>query len=196
MLEVALNVAAEPIVTWSADGVCLEREGNRGPRAAPQGIYPCAGEEQWVALAVATDEQWAAVVEVVGRRDWAGLGRAERRARHDELDEGLVAWFAGRDRDTTVELLLDAGIAAAPVWDQNVQDQLPQLVARRFSQVVEHPVAGSVATPGIGIRSDRLDLAYRGPAPTVGQHTDEVLRELLGLGDDDLGALRAEGAIG
>lgn len=196
MLEVALNVAAEPIVTWSANGVRLDRQGNRGPGAAPQGIYACAGDEQWVALAVATDEQWAAVVDVVGRPDWRGLDRATRRARHDEIDEGLLAWFAGRDRDATVERLLGAGVPAAPVWDQNLQDRLPQLVARGFTQVLEHPVAGAVATPGIGIRADRLDLAYRAAAPTVGQHTAEVLRELLGATDADLAALHAAGAIG
>jgi crotonobetainyl-CoA:carnitine CoA-transferase CaiB-like acyl-CoA transferase len=81
------------------------------------------------------------------------------------------------------------------VWDQNLQDQLPQLVARGFAQVVEHPVAGAVATPGIGIRSDDLDLAYRAAAPTVGQHTDEVLGEVLGLSAAELDDLRSQGAI-
>jgi crotonobetainyl-CoA:carnitine CoA-transferase CaiB-like acyl-CoA transferase len=195
MLEVALNVAADPIVTWSADRVRLDRQGNRGPWAAPQGAYPCAGDDQWVALAVATDEQWAAVIELVGRPEWAGLDRAERRARHDELDDGLRTWFADLDRDATVEQLLDAGVPAAPVWDQNAQDELPQLVARGFAQVVEHPIAGPVATPGIGIRSDRLDLAYRAAAPTVGQHTTDVLHEVLGLTDAEIAELRAQGAI-
>jgi crotonobetainyl-CoA:carnitine CoA-transferase CaiB-like acyl-CoA transferase len=195
MVEVALNVAAEPVVTWSADGVRLDRQGNRGPHAAPQGIYETAGEEQWVALAVETDEQWAALVDVVGRPEWAGLGRAERRARHDKLDTALLAWFADRDRDATVELLLDAGVPAAPVWDQNLQDRLPQLVARGFAQVVHHPIAGEVATPGIGISSDRLDLAYRAPAPLVGQHTDEVLTEVLGLTASELAELREQAAI-
>jgi crotonobetainyl-CoA:carnitine CoA-transferase CaiB-like acyl-CoA transferase len=195
MVEVALNVAAEPVVTYSADGVRLDRQGNRGPGAAPQGIYATAGDEQWVALAVSTDAQWEALVGLVGRPAWSGLGRAERRARHDELDEGLLAWFAGRDRDATVELLLDAGIPAAPVWDQNLQDRLPQLVERGFAQVVVHPIAGEVATPGIGISSDRLDLAYRAAAPTVGQHTEEVLTEVLGLTAEELADLRAQGAI-
>jgi crotonobetainyl-CoA:carnitine CoA-transferase CaiB-like acyl-CoA transferase len=195
MVEVALNVAAEPVVTYSADGVRLDRQGNRGPGAAPQGIYATAGDEQWVALAVSTDAQWEALVGLVGRPAWSGLGRAERRARHDELDEGLLAWFAGRDRDATVELLLDGGVPAAPVWDQNLQDRLPQLVERGFAQVVVHPIAGEVATPGIGISSDRLDLAYRAAAPTVGQHTEEVLTEVLGLTAEELADLRGQGAI-
>jgi crotonobetainyl-CoA:carnitine CoA-transferase CaiB-like acyl-CoA transferase len=175
--------------------VRLDRQGNRGPGAAPQGIYATAGDEQWVALAVSTDAQWEALVGLVGRPAWSGLGRAERRARHDELDEGLLAWFAGRDRDATVELLLDGGVPAAPVWDQNLQDRLPQLVERGFAQVVVHPIAGEVATPGIGISSDRLDLAYRAAAPTVGQHTEEVLTEVLGLTAEELADLRGQGAI-
>ena len=58
MVEVALNVAAEPIVTWSAYGTLLERQGNRGPNGAPQGVYVCRGEEQWIAVSILTDDHW------------------------------------------------------------------------------------------------------------------------------------------
>jgi crotonobetainyl-CoA:carnitine CoA-transferase CaiB-like acyl-CoA transferase len=77
-----------------------------------------------------------------------------------------------------------------------MQDDLPQLVASGFMQTVDHPVAGRVDLPGTGLRSQQFDLSYRGPAPTVGQHTGPVLRELLGLGDDELDALVALGSIG
>ena len=174
MLEVALNIAAEPVLTWSAYGHLLERQGNRGPRAVPQGIYACPGDERWVALAVETDEQWQALVGLVGWGD-AYPTRAERRAAHDEIDARLGEWFAEQDRDAAVERLLAAGVPAAPVWDQIFQDELPQLVARGFMQAVEHPLAGTVHLPGIGARSDQLDLAYRAAAPTVGQHTAAVL---------------------
>jgi len=199
MLEVALNIAAEPAITWSAYGHRLDRQGNRGPRAVPQGVYACAGVERWVALSIETDDQWASFVELLGRPAWAVdaelANRAGRRDAHDAIDEELGAWFAGRDRDATVEQLLTAGIPAAPVWDQTDQDALPQLVARQFFQTVEHPFAGTLGLPGIGMRSPDLDLAYRAAAPTIGQHTDEVLRGILGLGDDDLARLRADGAI-
>jgi len=196
MVEVALNVAGESIVTWSAEGVCLHRDGNRGPWAAPQGVYPTAGTGDWVALAASTDEQWDALVALAGRPDWVGLDRAQRRAMRDEIDGVLVAWLAPRSRDETVEALLDAGIPAAPVWDQNFQDTLPQLIARRFNQSLQHPVAGEVPTPGTGMSSEDLDIAYRAAAPTVGQHTGEVLRTLLNLDDDQLTQLHNEGAIG
>jgi crotonobetainyl-CoA:carnitine CoA-transferase CaiB-like acyl-CoA transferase len=180
MIEVALNVAAEPIVTWSATGHRLDRQGTRGPRAVPQGVYRCAAEgdaETWVAVAIETDEQWQVLAGLVG---WGAdlRTRAQRRARHDEIDARLSAWFAGRSRDAAADALLDAGVPAAPVWDQNLQDRLPQLQARGFNQTLTHPVAGPVPYPSIGVRSAQLDLAYRAPAPTLGQHTDEVIGEL------------------
>src|SRR5437879_7069955 len=195
MIEVALNIAAEPVVTWSAYGHRLDRQGNRGPRAVPQGIYTCAGTEQFVALSVVTDEQWDAVAALIGRPGWFADGRAARRAAHDEIDAVLASWFADVDRDETVDALLAAGVPAAPVWSQTDQDALPQLVARHFFQTVDHPLAGAVSLPGIGMRSSALDVAYRAAAPTIGQHTDDVLRGILGLGDDELARLRADGAI-
>ena len=197
MAEVALNVAAEPIVTWSAYGTLLERDGNRGAPGVPQGVYACAGHEQWVALSVTTDEAWRALVDVLGTPEWATVAefatRAGRRAAHNRIDAELSRWFDGRDRDDTVDALLAAGLSAAPVWDQMIQDELPQLAERGFTQWLEHPVAGLVGYPGTGIRSDQFDNAYRAPAPTVGQHTTEVLREKLGLTDDELADLASTG---
>ncbi len=198
MAEVAMNVAAEPIVTWSASGTLLEREGNRGAPGAPQGVYACAGDEQWVALSITNDDEWRALVEVLGDTTWAGdpalATGAGRRARHDEVDDALVEWFAGRDRDDTVDALLAAGVLAAPVWDQMIQDELPQLAERRFTQWLEHPIAGRVGYPGTGVRADTFDNSYRAPAPTVGQHTTEVLCD-LGLTDSEIEELRGAGVV-
>jgi crotonobetainyl-CoA:carnitine CoA-transferase CaiB-like acyl-CoA transferase len=197
MAEVALNVAAEPVVTWSASGVLLERDGNRGPHGAPQGAYACAGDEQWVALTVGSDDEWSRLVRVLGAPTWATAPElatgAGRRARHDEVDREIGAWFAGRDRDSTVAELIAAGVHAAAVWDQNVQDALPQLAGRGFTQPLEHPLAGTVGYPGTGMRASGFDIAYRAPAPTVGQHTDAVLREVLGLTEDVIADLAARG---
>jgi crotonobetainyl-CoA:carnitine CoA-transferase CaiB-like acyl-CoA transferase len=198
MAEVAMNVAAEPIVTWSAYGTLLEREGNRGGPGAPQGVYACAGEEQWVALSITSDAEWRALVGVLGDPEWAHdpslVTGAGRRAEHDGLDARLSEWFADQERDDAVATLLDAGVLAAPVWDQMVQDELPQLAERGFTQWLDHPVAGPVGYPGTGVRADTFDNSYRAPAPTVGQHTDDVLHE-LGLTDDEIAALRGAGVI-
>ena len=200
MVEVALNVAAEPIVTWSAYGTLLERQGNRGPNGVPQGVYACRGEEQWVAVSIRSDDHWRSLCSALGDPRWALdarlATRAGRRAHQDAVDRELAAWFADRDRDAVVGDLLAAGVHAAPVWDQNLQDELPQLVSRGFTQWLDHPVAGRVGHPGTGLRSPQFETSYRGPAPTVGQHTADVLRNELGLSDAELATLTEQGAIG
>ena len=193
MAEVAMNVAAEPIVTWSAYGTLLEREGNRGAPGAPQGVYACVGDEQWVALSITNDDEWRSLVDIVG--DPALDAISDRRAAHDEIDARLTRWFAHRDRDETVDELLASGLLAAPVWDQMIQDELPQLAERGFTQWLEHPVAGLVGYPGTGVRADTFDNSYRAPAPTVGQHTTDVLHE-LGLTDEEIATLAANGVTG
>jgi crotonobetainyl-CoA:carnitine CoA-transferase CaiB-like acyl-CoA transferase len=76
-----------------------------------------------------------------------------------------------------------------------IQDELPQLAERGFTQWIEHPLAGLVGYPGTGLRADRFDNSYRAPAPTVGQHTTEVLRDELGLTDEELAALSRSGVV-
>ena len=114
MVEAALNVAAEALVEYSATGTVLGREGNRGPGAAPQGVYPCLGDDAWVALAVERDEEWAALVQALGRPHWALAEQLEhedgRRARHDEIDQHLAAWTRRHEAGHLVDLLSAAGV--------------------------------------------------------------------------------------
>ena len=197
MAEVAMNVAAEPIVTWSAYGTLLERDGDRGAPGAPQGVYACA----------VTSSGWRcrSPTTASGARWWRSSATASGRATRTWRRAPVVArvttsstprWPSGsrRDRDDTVEQLLAAGVLAAPVWDQMIQDELPQLAERGFTQWLEHPIAGPVGYPGTGVRADTFDNSYRAPAPTVGQHTTEVLHE-LGLEDAEIAALHDSGVI-
>ena len=182
MAEVAMNVAAEPIVTWSAYGTLLERDGNRGAPGAPQGVYACAGHEQWVAL---VGDVRRRVARAGRRAREARLGDGRRRSRPapavaprtTTIDAELARCFAARDRDDTVDVLLTAGVLAAPVWDQMIQDELPQLAERGFTQWLEHPVAGLVGYPGTGIRSAEFDNSYRARADRRPAHPRGAPRE-------------------
>jgi crotonobetainyl-CoA:carnitine CoA-transferase CaiB-like acyl-CoA transferase len=158
MIEVALNVTAEQVIEHDVHGVVLEREGNRGPAAAPQNVYACRGEEQWLALAVASDQHWAGLRRVLGDPPWAAdpslATHRGRRAAHDLLDRELSAWLARRDRDDVVEQLAAAGVPAAPVvLPQDVVDNV-QLRARGFFETLDHPHTGpteyACRSPGSG----------------------------------------------
>lgn len=200
MVEAALNAAAEQVIEHSAYGAILCRDGNRSPAAAPQGLYRCRGADDWLALSVATDAQWQALTRVVGQPAWAAdaalATRDGRRAAHDRLDEQLRRWAGARDLTATVDLLIAAGIPAAPVTDPRLNSRHPQMMARGFFESCTHPITGTHPIPTVPFRFADVPNWLRAPAPTLGQHNREILAELLGLDDAAIDALAAAGVIG
>lgn len=147
MVDAALNVAAEQVVEYSAYGALLQRAGNRGPTAAPQNLYRSADIDEfgrldsWVAVAVATDEQWTGLCEALGWPEWAAdpalSSAAGRREQHDLVDEHLAEWCAHRSGDEIVRALWDAGVPVAKVMQPHRQTELPQLEFRGFFEQVD-----------------------------------------------------------
>ncbi|MEX2267106.1 MAG: CoA transferase [Acidimicrobiia bacterium] len=201
MIEAALNAAAEQVVEHGASGDLLERTGNRGPLGAPQNLYACAGDEEWLALAVVTDEHWDELCEALGSPDWAddpALATADgRRGAHDHIDEAIARFCKDRDARELAEELAARGVPAGYVADGRDIAVNPQMVHRGLFEIEDHAVTGPHNIPTVPFRFKRHDDGWlRRPSPTLGQHNDEVLRELLGLTDDELDQLRADQLIG
>ena len=193
LVEAAMAAGAEPIVEHSAAREQVARTGNRGWGPSFQGVYPCAGDEQWVAIAAPTDEQWKALAGLTG----VDGDRAADEDR-DRIDGGLEAWCRARTVEDAVPALLDAGVPAAEVvlperaWDN------PQLHARGFLEPVTHPVVGTHALPSVPVRfASRAGAGWlHSPAPTLGQHNREVLENELGLDAAEVDRLAAGRVIG
>lgn len=202
MVEAALNCAAEVVIEQTAYGSSLRRDGNRGPVAAPQGLYACDGPERLAAIAVTDDEQWLALTAVLGLDELAADDRldtdAGRRAHHDAIDEAMRAATAGRARDELVASLLAAGVPAAPVLSPAAVFDHPQLRHRGFFERLEHEIIGDHELLGVPFRfaSRPGEPWFERPAPMLGQHNAEVLTEILDLTDADLARLEADGVIG
>jgi crotonobetainyl-CoA:carnitine CoA-transferase CaiB-like acyl-CoA transferase len=200
MAEAALNVAAEQSVVYSAYGITFTRAGNRGPDAAPQGIYPCEGEDKWLALAIASDEQWMALVDVLARPAWAlapELAQASaRRSEHDRIDAELTAWAREQSVDSAVDALVRAGIPAARVADPRTIGRHPRHIERSFNEEVDHPVSGKHLIPGPPFRLERIARWHRTHAPLLGEHNGEVFSAVLSLDDSTYQELVAEGVAG
>jgi crotonobetainyl-CoA:carnitine CoA-transferase CaiB-like acyl-CoA transferase len=199
MVEAALNAAAEQVVEFGASGTVLKRDGNRGPVAAPQGVYPCTGDDEWVALAVADDHQWLALRRCLGEPEWS-LGdelntAAGRRLHHDRLDEGLANWSKGLSAAEASELLVAAGVPAGVVVAGRDIIANPQLRSRGLFETEHHGTTGDHEIPMMPFRYSRVDRWMRAPSPTLGQHNDEVLGE-LGVDGEAVDALRAAGIVG
>jgi crotonobetainyl-CoA:carnitine CoA-transferase CaiB-like acyl-CoA transferase len=206
MVDAALNVAAEQVIEHSAYGSLLQRAGNHGPTAAPQNLYLTADVDEfdradcWVAIAVATDEQWEALRDALGRPEWAMHPELERdagrRARHDLIDDQLATWCLPRSGDAIVETLWDAGVPVAKVMQPHRQNELPQVRHRRFFEHVGHPVNVAAAHSTLPVTlSNGPEHFHRQAAPMLGEHNHELLGE-LGLSYEEIAALEADGVIG
>ena len=205
MVGGAVNVAAEQVLEYQAFGHLMQREGNRGPSAAPQNVYRCADVEgdgmpdDWVAIAVETDEQWRGLCRTVGRVDvpsqWETFDG--RRAAHDAIDAWVGAWCRELPGDVIVERLWPAGVPVARVLAPAQVQHVPQLKARQFLEVVTHPVAGDQIHYGYPVRFGAgPERFHRRPPPTLGQHNYEVLVDLLGVEPADYERLLAADVIG
>ncbi|HSG00682.1 MAG TPA: CoA transferase, partial [Vicinamibacterales bacterium] len=190
MIESALDIAAEQVVEHSAYGNLMQRDGNRSPLAAPQGLYPCAdgqpGMEKWLALSVADDRQWRALRSALGEPDWAmdpALDTlAGRRAAHDLIDERLSEWTLTRARTELVDELRGRGVVASELADPcRLLENNPQLRARGYFETPEHPEVGRMPLPSWPFRYASTERWLRTPAPTMGQDNDRVLCGILGL---------------
>jgi crotonobetainyl-CoA:carnitine CoA-transferase CaiB-like acyl-CoA transferase len=189
MVESALNVAAEMLVEYSSNGIKMRRNGNRSPGACPQGVFPCRGDDEWVALAAMDGAARDSVADLVGEP-----AAAAWRDRADELDKLISDWTARRSVSEAVNELRSRGVAAAPVVAPAALLNDPQLLARGFWETVEHPVAGTFLCTGMPFTFIGKPRRWiRRSPPLYGQHTDEVLTGLLEHSGEDLIALRQSG---
>ena len=202
MVGAALNIAAEQLVEYEAFGQLLERRGNRGLSAVPQGAYRTADEtERWIALAVESDEQWHALQRVLPATSWTSDPVLQtvggRREREDAIETGLAQWFAARPCTDALDALHGAGVPAEEVRMPHQIDEIVPLRARGFFETVEHPVVGPITQEGYPVHFEHGPVRlHRRPSPTLGQDNRSVLRDLLELSDDDIVALEHDGVIG
>lgn len=201
MVEAALNIAAEPVIELAAYGRLARRAGNRGPGAAPQGIYRCAGDDSWVALAVTDDREWQALLAALGEP--AGLdvpdhaSTAGRRESADAIDAAIGEWTARRSAAAAEAELRRAGVPASRLCGPDSLLSDPHLAHRGYWEPVTHPVVGAYSGPAVPFRiASSREPWIRTPPPTLGQHNREVLTELLGLGEEEITALEQAAIIG
>jgi crotonobetainyl-CoA:carnitine CoA-transferase CaiB-like acyl-CoA transferase len=197
-LELALQFQAPEVIACQLGGAVPTRTGNRDPRFAPQGVYPCKGADEWCAVTVTDDEAWARLVEVLGRPDWAVPAfatSAGRRAAHDEIDAALGRWTVRHDAAEVEALLCRAGIPAGRVLRSSDLLADPQFAHRRFYAYLEHAEVGVIPYAGHQYRIAGYDHGPRSAAPCLGEHTVEVLTDLLGLDVDELAEVAAAGAL-
>ena len=190
--EATITMFGEQLIAFQRTGVKPERRGNRHPEWVPHGCYPCAGDDRWITVAVRSDEEWARLQGVIAQ-EWASDLRFEtmagRRRFEEELDRGISDWTGGWDSQALMVRLQDAGVAAGYVADGPALLADPQLEARGFFVRMNQPGVGERPFPGLPFSMAGIDPATWRPSPELGQHTQQVLEEVLGMSTSDAVAL-------
>ncbi|MCH2169558.1 CoA transferase [Myxococcota bacterium] len=204
--DAGIFLSGAAILDWSANGRSYARTGNRSPYkpAAPHGVYPCAGEDRWVAIACFDDTQWQTLVATTGRDEWARDPRfasLEARLLHqDALDECISTYTRDRDRYEIMHALQAVGIPAGVC--QDARDRCegdPQLSALDWMTELTGTEIGTWPIPELPVKMSATPPFIGGPidrgAPAYGEDNVEVYAELLDLSADEVVALSDEGVI-
>lgn len=201
-VETGMALSGIPMLDYQVNGRTYERIGNRSryPAVAPHNTYPCSGEDRWIAIVAENDAQWHALCEVLSAgcladdpRFATNLGRL---AEQDALDLAIAEQTRRFDARELMYLLQAKGVPAGAV--QNTRDKMeldPQLQARGFYSRAPHPVLGVHRFEGLPMRFSRARWEVRQGAPLLGEHTIQVLREILGYSEKEIGQMVSEGAV-
>lgn len=205
-VEVGVGLLGPILLDVTVNGHTTRRSdyptGNRleHPHAAPHGVYPCAGDDRWVAIAVFDDAEWDHLVDAMGRPAWAAderfASQEKRFASQDHLDKHVGEWTADKDAHWVMAHLQACGVKAGAVQDpRDLNEVDPQLPHRGTFFQMDHPVIGPARFEGFPARMSGQGPDHWRSAPLVGEDNDYVFGELLGIGAAERAELAGQGVI-
>ncbi|MBI2766454.1 MAG: CoA transferase [Chloroflexi bacterium] len=199
-VEAAIHFIEPLLLDYEASGHVAGRPGTSSPSLCPHGVYPAAGTERYLAIVAETEAQWAALLDAAAPAlaPFAGPGFASvagRLADRDAIDAAIAAWTAPHDAFELSATLRAAGVPANTVmWPSDLYRD-PQLTHRGFFVTLNHTVMGPTPYDGLVTRYSETPGRLSKAAPCLGEDNDYVLREILGLSDDEVIECVAAGAL-
>ena len=193
LADTGFTVNEIPISAYLGDGTVQEREGNG---VGLMNAYQTS--DGWVFIAAVNDAMWTRVCEAIEHPDWLNdprfATRADRGEHSTELEAELANWFIGRTIEEAVNHLSDFGVPCAPVNSVEQAAKEPQLHDREIMVEVQDPIARTIHVTGKMVKFSRTPMVV-GPAPAVGEHTEEILRDILGYSEERMRELQDEGVV-
>ncbi len=198
-VEASIHYLAPLILDYSANGRLLERTGNRVEYAAPHGTYQCKGDDRWVAIAVFTDEEWHSFCKIIGSPAWTKDAKfstlGNRVKNSDELDKRVNEWTINFTAEQVMAMMQAGGIGAGRLADAKDQAEDPQLKEYNYFKQLDHPYLGNLHYyhPQNFTLSEATP-EFRAPV-LLGEHTEYVATEILGMSDEEFVQLMQEGVF-
>jgi crotonobetainyl-CoA:carnitine CoA-transferase CaiB-like acyl-CoA transferase len=197
--EVVAHIIGDQLLKNAVDPGSVGPRGNRNERGAPWGSYPCAGHEQWVAITVRGDEDWRRLKSAMGNPDWAADSALDvatgRFAAHDEIDRHVRDWTAGQTAMAVTATLQMFQVPAAPMYGGRDQMRDPHYQARGYPRWLDQQGLGWMGFEGPAFHTTGMQDIHVFQAPLLGEHTREIARDLLGLGDAEIQEKVASGVL-
>jgi len=197
--EAGATYLTPSVLDYEANGRIARRIGNRDPYHVPHGAFPCRGTERWVNIAVTNDQEWQALCNVVGHPEWMEDSRfatiSARKKNEDELERLISEWTKDYTDYQVMELMQAAGVPAGVM--QTCEDLFndPQLKHRNHFRFLEHKVIGTAAFNAPAYILSKTPNDIWKPGPCLGEDNEYIFKEILGMTDDQISDLMAEGVI-
>ncbi|MBX3628278.1 MAG: CoA transferase [Rhizobacter sp.] len=199
-VEPTVALLGPTLLDLTVNGRVQTRQGNRHAILAPHGVYPCQGDDRWIAIAVADDAGWLQLCNALAQPAWAAdarwAGAEGRRADADEIDTAIATATTSWKAEDLMARLQSRGVSAGVV--NNASDVIhhdPQLAHRGHWLALDHAEMGRALYNMPPFRCSRTPVGLQGPAPRLGEHTREVLRELMDVNDAEYASLESEGVL-
>jgi crotonobetainyl-CoA:carnitine CoA-transferase CaiB-like acyl-CoA transferase len=192
--QAIVGLVGDSILEYQMTGDVPLRDGNRMYDWWPYDVYPCAGDDQWVAVAARTEVERLALSKVVGGAGEDDLSDSADAGVRDAFERSLAAWTAARTAEETVEICHSVGVASAKVAGPDDLLKDDHLAARGLMRTIEHSRLGEQVVVGAPWRIAGGQLGVAG-APRLGEHTDEVLTSWLSMDEDEISRLAEAGVL-
>ena len=196
--EAGIHFAAPLLLDYFENGRIAEAPGHDSMYAAPNGVFKVENRERYVAIATETTEQWHGLRQAVGLSAWSGAEFDELSARiaaKAEIESEIADWCLPQTADAVIDCLTAAGVPAALVeWPSDLYEDA-QLTHRDFFVTLDHSVMGPTPYDGLVTKFSGGTARLRRAAPAIGEHTHQVLSEILSVPDEEIYEALAAGAL-
>lgn len=196
--EAGVHFQAPLVMDYVINGRVFNRRGNHDDRGAPHGAYRCLGDDRWANICVFSDEEWQAFGKVIGNPEWTKDPKfatfLARKQNEDELDRLVSEWTRDYTPEEVMVMMQAAGVPAGVVSNQADLHDDPQIKHRGFFVWANHTACGPMPYDGLMYSMSKTPGEVRA-AGCIGEHNEQVLKGMLGLGDDAIGDLYAKGAL-
>jgi benzylsuccinate CoA-transferase BbsF subunit len=199
MIEVCIHQITPALLDWEANRHSQTRNGNRIAYAAPHGVFPCQGDDRWCAIGVFNDDEWQAFCHAIGDPSWTKEPRFatlnSRKENEDALEELVAEWTEQHSAEEVMQTMQAAGVPTGVV--QTMEDLVkhdPQLKERAFLVPLKHPVIGVFdhPTPPCKLSKTRAEVRT---SPCLGEHTEYVCTQFLGMSHKEFVELSQQGVF-